>query len=112
MGLFMFLFASEASARDFRPSFDCNRARYQDEFTICNDQKLSELDQIASRGYSLVKSESRSIAQDFLLSSLHARHACGSNKLCILDTQAQVIDGLSEFGAHVSNPLVGDSNAW
>ena len=105
MGLFMFLFASEASARDFRPSFDCNRARYQDEITICNNQKLSELDQIASFGYSQIKGESRSIAQDFLLNFLNVRHSCGSNKLCILDTQARVIDGLSEFGAHVSNPL-------
>ena len=104
LSLFELFGAPEASANSFRPSFDCNRARYQDELTICNDQKLSELDQIASRGYSQVKGESRSIAQDFLLSSLHARHACGSNELCILDTQAQVIDGLSEFGAHVSNP--------
>ena len=104
MGLFALFSASEASAKSFRPSFDCNHAQYQDEITICSDRKLSELDQIVSRGYSQVKGESRSITQDFLLSSLRARHACGSNKLCILDTQAQVIDGLSEFGAHVSNP--------
>ena len=96
--------APEASAKSFAPSFDCSRAHYPDEITICSDRKLSELDQIVSRGYSQIKGERRSIAQDFLLSSLRARHACGSNKLCILDTQTQVIDGLSEFGAHVSNP--------
>ena len=104
LGLIALFGASEASAKSFRPSFDCNRARYQDEITICSDRKLSELDQIASLGYSQIKGESRSIAQDFLLSSLRTRHACGSNKLCILDTQAQIIDGLNEFGANVSRP--------
>ncbi|MAI41395.1 MAG: hypothetical protein CMP95_02960 [Gammaproteobacteria bacterium] len=104
LSLFELFGAPEASAKSFGPSFDCNRARYQDEFTICNDQKLSELDQIASRGYSQVKGESRSIAQDFLLSSLHARHACWSNKLCILDTQAQIIDDLNEVAASIFKP--------
>ncbi len=104
MGLFVFLFGSEASAKDFRPSFDCNRARYQDEITICDNQKLSELDQIASFGYGKVKGESRSIAQDFLLNFLDVRHACGSNKLCILDTQDQIIDDLNEVGANISKP--------
>ena len=104
LGLFALFGVPEASAKSFRPSFDCNRARYQDEITICNQQKLSELDQIASHGYSQIKGERRSVAQDFLLSSLRARHACGSNKLCILDTQAQIIDDLNEVGANISKP--------
>ena len=96
--------APEASAKSFAPSFDCSRAHYPDEITICSDRKLSELDQIVSRGYSQIKGERRSIAQDFLLSSLRARHACGSNKLCILDTQDQIIDDLNEVGANISKP--------
>ena len=104
LSLFELFGAPEASANSFRPSFDCNHARYQDEFTICNDQKLSELDQIASRGYGQIKGERRSVAQDFLLSSLRTRHACGSNKLCILDTQDQIIDDLNEVGANISKP--------
>ena len=104
LSLFELFCAPEASTKSFTPSFDCNRARYQDEITICNDQKLSELDQIVSRGYSQIKGESRSIAQDFLLNFLDVRHACGSNKLCILDTQDQLIDDLNEVGANISKP--------
>ncbi len=47
--------APEASAKSFAPSFDCSRAHYPDEITICSDRKLSELDQIVSRGYSQIK---------------------------------------------------------
>ncbi len=104
LSLFELFGAPEASAKSFTPGFDCNRARYQDEITICNDQKLSELDQIVSRGYSQIKGESRSIAQDFLLNFLDVRHACGSTKLCILDTQDQLIDDLNEVGANISKP--------
>jgi len=55
MGLFVFLFPSEAGSTSFRPSFDCSRARYQDEMTICNDRKLSELDRIVSFDYGQIK---------------------------------------------------------
>ena len=104
LGLFEVYGAPDVSAKNFKPSFDCNRARYQNEITICDNQKLSELDRLASHGYSQIKGESRSIAQDFLLSSLRTRHACGRNKLCILDIQAQIIDGLNEVGANISKP--------
>lgn len=104
MGLFVFLFPSEAGSASFRPSFDCSRARYQDEMTICNDRKLSELDRIVSFDYGQIKGEDRSTVQNLLLNFLGVRRACGSKKLCILDAQDLLIDNLHEFGASISKP--------
>ena len=99
-----FVITPSGSTKTNGPSFDCNAAQYADEITICADQKLSKLDQIAAQAYSQMKGESKSITQDALLSLINSRHACKHNKLCILDTQVQVIQTLNENGAQINKP--------
>jgi uncharacterized protein len=89
-----------------KPSFNCRKAHSPDELAICHDSHLAELDQAASIDYSLAthykgdgadvfSDEAHKIAKD----ALDARHACGSDRLCILDQQVLLIESLSEEGS-------------
>ena len=40
----------DAMAQAANPSFDCAKARTQDEIVICNDSRLAELDQAIAIG--------------------------------------------------------------
>lgn len=86
------------------PSFDCDKARTQDEHAICSDNRLAELDQALSISYSQAehkfRDESREVARD----ALAARHSCGSDRLCILDQQVSAITTFSNFGSEVPVP--------
>jgi uncharacterized protein len=86
------------------PSFECDKARTQDEHAICSDSRLAELDQAASIAYSQAerksKEETRALARD----ALAARHSCGDNRLCILDQQVIAITTFSNLGSEVPVP--------
>jgi len=83
-----FLVAVPASAQSVRPSFDCTKARLPDEKAICSDEKLSQLDQTIALALSQVGKDQAKFAREDAHDSLMDRHACGSNKVCILDNQA------------------------
>ena len=101
----MFNAATPAYAeQSANPSFDCGKARAQDEHAICSDSRLAELDQAVSIAYGQAerqfKDETRALARD----ALAARHSCGDDRLCILDQQAIAITTLSNLGSKVPVP--------
>jgi uncharacterized protein len=95
---------SACAGQSGNPSFDCDKARAQDEHAICSDGHLGELDQAVSIAYRQVeqklKDEARALARD----SLTARHSCGEDRLCILDQQVNAITDFSNLGAEVRVP--------
>jgi uncharacterized protein len=95
---------SVGNAQSANPSFDCSKARTQDEYAICSDSRLAELDQAISIAHSQAeqkyKDEARSTARD----TLTARHACGDDRLCILDQQVSAIINYSDLGSDVPVP--------
>ena len=95
-----------------RPSFDCAAARASDERAICSDARLAELDRDVASAYgqasasNMTAGSARGIARD----GLAARHACGADRLCILDQQASDLNAFEDLGSHVPvPPWVGDS---
>ena len=96
------LVALPASAQ--APSFDCAKARLPDEKTICSDEKLAQLDVIIATGLKQITGDLAQIAREDAVTGLLDRHACESNKVCILDNQADLIASLQESGAKVSLP--------
>jgi hypothetical protein len=82
------------------PSFDCTKATYADERTICSNVELSQLDNVANTGYEYVRrvygaQHAKLVALPMLL----ARRACGADAACIKDRQIAAIKTFQEFGA-------------
>jgi uncharacterized protein len=83
IGVASLLFVSSAHAQ----SFNCRYARTPDEVTICEDARLSALDEHLSRRFfrlrdSLYGSDRARLDSDQTI-WLNARHRCGSNPACI-----------------------------
>ena len=103
VGSLSFAAAPRAQAR---PSFNCAAARASDERAICADERLAELDRAVASAYeqasasNMTAGSARGIARD----GLAARHACGADRLCILDQQASDIDAFEDLGSHVPEP--------
>lgn len=102
----MLILSCSVFAQPAKPSFDCRKAHSPDERAICHDRRLAELDQAASIDYSLAthyqgdgaeifRDEAHRLAKE----TLDARHACGADRLCILDQQVLLIESLSEEGS-------------
>ena len=87
-----------------KPSFDCSKASGADERTICNDSRLSELDQAASIAFSQISKSDRKDAQQEARENLVARHNCGTDRLCILDQQVSALQFYDGYGAKVPVP--------
>ena len=95
IGLVSLLLVSSAHAQ----SFNCRNARTPDEVTICQDARLSALDErLSSRFYRLrdslygpdrVRLDQRQSAW------LDSRHRCGSNRACIAAAYTGRISELS-----------------
>jgi len=88
-----------------QPSFDCARASKPDEFAICADDRLAELDAIGSAAFNLARQRPGTAAlitdvQRLLL----ARIACQANKLCILDQQVATLQLYQRWGIPVTMP--------
>ena len=97
-------FALTASAQQIHPSFNCQKARYPDEVAICGDDHLAQLDQAANIALGQVPKDSMKDAREGAIEQLKSRHACGSNKVCILDNQALAIDLIDGYGPKVQVP--------
>jgi uncharacterized protein len=91
-------------AQPANPSFNCAKATLPDERTICADERLAEMDRAVSNAFAQVKNESKEDATTTAKEALAARHACGTNKLCILDQQAKELETFSDLGSKIPVP--------
>ena len=94
----------DAMAQAANPSFDCAKARTQDEIVICNDSRLAELDQAIAIGLSQISGDHKKSAIAVAKGTVKTRRSCGSSKLCIIDQQVNAIQTLSELGSAVPIP--------
>jgi hypothetical protein len=95
---------SVGNVESTNPSFNCDKARTQDERVICNDSRLAELDQAESIAYSQAEQKNKDDA-GAAASDIHAaRHSCGGDRLCILDQQVYAIIIFSALGSQVPVP--------
>jgi uncharacterized protein len=70
------------------PSFNCTKATYPDEYSICSNGELSQLDNVANAGYEYVRLiYGVQYAKSITLPLLSARHACATNLACIKDRE-------------------------
>ena len=105
VGLFLGVAVSAmAAGQGTSPSFDCRAAKAPDEYAICSDSSLAELDQAVSIAYGQIEQRFREDGVKSAKEILAARHACGTNRLCILDQQVRAIEAFSEFGSKVPVP--------
>lgn len=93
-----------ARAEPGAPSFDCAKASAADERAICEDSRLSEMDQAMTIAFGQVKKESKGEAKGIAKETLANRRACGSDRLCILDQQADAISSFQDMGSSVPVP--------
>ena len=94
-----------AAAAAASPSFDCNRARYPDEYAICANSELADLDILVARGYAYLKSTQGAFAADTVgVPFWKARHACGSDLPCIRQREVQAINAYQANGAPIALP--------
>jgi hypothetical protein len=80
------------------PSFDCSKARWPDEKTICEDRRLSDLDRLIGSAYTTARDRFGRQINQRVGHFLTKRHQCGSEKLCILDAQLEALRGYSQLG--------------
>ncbi|ODA68153.1 hypothetical protein A7A08_01324 [Methyloligella halotolerans] len=98
------LLMTAAPANAAQPSFDCAKAKAADEKAICADDKLAQLDQAVAIAYGQLDSTAQTDAKPMMRQSLANRAQCGSDKLCILNAQADQLVMLKDFGATVPLP--------
>jgi uncharacterized protein len=95
------VFALSVSAET--PSFDCAKATYPDERTICFSAELSQLDNAASAGYEYVRRVyGLQYANSLDLPLLRARRACATDVTCIKARQLAAIKKFQSLGAPVN----------
>jgi tetratricopeptide (TPR) repeat protein len=96
---------SGTAAHAQRPSFDCSKARFPDEFVICRTPQLAELDNLAAAGYAFLKStRGRPFADQIGIPFWRLRQACQSDAYCIRQRQIEAINAYQAAGAPVSTP--------
>ena len=84
------------------PSFDCAKATYADEYAICSNPELSQLDNVANAGYEYVRGVlGHQYANSITLPLLRARHACAANLVCIKERQLATIEVFQALGAPI-----------
>lgn len=101
--LMLFTVASSAQPAP-KPSFDCSKASFADEHTICDDPRLSELDQAASIAFGQIPADEKKDAESEARDDLAARHACGPDRLCILDQQVNALEFYDGYGPKIPVP--------
>ena len=106
--LFALAIATLATVSDARaggPSFDCAKARYPDELTICRVPELAELDRIIAAGYDYLKTNyGRPSADQIGIPTWRARQACQSDVGCVGQRQVEAIKAYQAAGAPISLP--------
>lgn len=95
---------SQAIAQSLvRPSFNCAQARAPDEFAICANPELSELDNGVAVGFQYFKQMNGDAAAKQVNTPLYqARQACGANQSCIRQKQIDAIIKYHDAGAPVA----------
>ncbi|MFD0985901.1 lysozyme inhibitor LprI family protein [Methyloligella solikamskensis] len=93
-----------SSAEAAQPSFNCAKANAADEKAICADDKLAQMDQAVAIAYGQLTPAMKKDAKTMMRQSLANRAQCGSDKLCILNNQADQLVMLQDFGADVPMP--------
>jgi uncharacterized protein len=91
-------------AQSATPSFDCSKAQTADERTICGDPRLAELDQAVAIAFNQAATQDRQAAREIAAATLVARRGCGTDKLCILDQQANAIGQFAGLESQVPVP--------
>ncbi|WP_128934826.1 lysozyme inhibitor LprI family protein [Bradyrhizobium zhanjiangense] len=82
------------------PSFDCTKASYADEFAICSNPELSQLDGHVVAAYGYVRDHGgEQAARATRDRSLRARRSCGPDIACIKRVQIEVIKDYQRLGA-------------
>ena len=97
-----FLFGSHAHAG---PSFNCNLARMPSEIQICQNPRLSELDNVLAAGYNFIKA-TRGLQAADAIGIPHWRHVgqCEWDRNCIAHRQIEEIVAFRDVGAPISLP--------
>ena len=97
-----FLLGSHADAG---PSFNCNLARMPSEIQICQNPRLSELDNVLAAGYNFIKA-TRGLQAADAIGIPHWRHVgqCESDRNCIAHRQIEEIVAFRDVGAPISLP--------
>lgn len=105
LGLATSVPCASASMDSIAPSFDCTRAKADDEQAICSSRKLAELDVIIAKGYAdLVRRIGKKEAAFVGGPLLKRRQACKSDTGCIYRRGAEFVRVLAARGARVSLP--------
>jgi hypothetical protein len=85
------------------PSFNCAKATYADERTICSSAELSQLDNVADDGYEYVRRVyGDQYANSITVPFLHARRACAADVACIKESQLAAIKKFQSLGARIN----------
>ncbi|HXW20719.1 MAG TPA: trypsin-like peptidase domain-containing protein, partial [Roseiarcus sp.] len=93
------------------PSFDCAKARFPDEFAICESPQLAELDNIIAAGYGYLKTTRGGPYADTIgIPFWRMRQACQSDAVCIRVRQIEAIKAYQAAGAPVSIPTSLESD--
>lgn len=100
----VFLSCAVGRAQEIRPSFDCRRASFPDERAICADPRLAQLDQAVNIALGQMKKDMVKSAREAAADRLKDRHGCGTNRMCILDNQVQLLADFDGMGASVAQP--------
>jgi uncharacterized protein len=104
LSLAAFAFTGSAAFAE-GPSFDCKKAKAEDEIAICGDERLAELDRLTNAAYEeALQASGRESARGAARDGLDARSACGSDVDCILAAQVNMILIFQELGALVELP--------
>ena len=102
---FGFCFVNEHQAAAASPSFDCGKARFPDEITICRTPELAEFDNVITAAYAFLKStRGRAYADQVGIPFWRLRQACQYDPGCIRQVQIQAINAYHAAGAPISVP--------
>jgi hypothetical protein len=92
-----------SQASTLGPSFDCRRAKSDDEIAICSDPELARLDRLIGEGYlDLVAQIGERAARSVAGPPLAARRSCGGDTGCIRNAQVSAIREFQRLGATIA----------
>jgi len=87
------------------PSFDCRKASRADEFAICADVRLSEIDRLQASAFAKAEYHPNKAAiVKRTREYLGYRRECASDRKCIKTFQRELINGYFDLGLSFSLP--------
>ncbi len=95
------------------PSFDCNKAATDDEFAICSDDYLSNLDVLYANAYAAIKrDQGATVAKAFAAKVMARRRACGWDIGCIANVLENALNGLENQADSETGTMNDLIDAW